>query len=597
MQLRALRSPFYNFHPQGWYSHPPFSEFVVARQLRLWYAGILPILLWCHNVVSLQQSIDLLVPQVPSRWNWSAQTGLIHAIYHGGRWSLASSSWDWPRGVTRTRSLHTLDVAVPSYWCQEIIDAYSSAETDGIIQLGKSCNNPLQNLKSKELWQVTRRAAQQVSSRTNQRKNGAPDVDDTSWRGPAASMLNGWIAACSLNADGAEYISTTSQRAQYALDLFDIATGGDDRASSSSNASNRHSRAGGPSARQETTTVTPDLVTYSVLYTTLHPVDPDRADQCLQMAIRQTKKAAGTQRRKLLSSLGRKSPSSDGILDALRFFRDREVDVQNYLSRSHFVYSNSNDPDALVLHETENFVVLNKPSGVSCYHTHLTTSGKRNQDLSLVDLLMKVSRRDQLSTLNPDALGIVHRLDRGTSGCIVVAKNDPTHAQLVTQLFTRQLQKTYTVLVSPAPSLALYNATGYITIPVHGKPAKSKYTILERYSVIDDSGRASGNDTSKTKTAALINVTTLTGRQHQVRVHCAYGLGTPIVGDDLYSNPSNKGPMKDRRLPKERPQNEPERFHLHASSLYIPCANETIHAPLPSWWLPVLDSWRSGAGT
>jgi 23S rRNA-/tRNA-specific pseudouridylate synthase len=516
----------------------------------------------------------------------------MYSIYHGGRWALTSSSWDWSRGATRARRLHSLEVAVPIDWSQEIFDAYSIAETDGIIQLGQSCSSPLRNLSPNELWQVTRQAAQQIASQAshgrNKRKHGAPDVDDKSWRGPAASMLNGWIAASGHTPTDAE--DHRQQRAQYALELFEIATGGGDRAPSTNSAPNRNPRAGTPDAKQETTTVTPDLVTYAVLYTTLLPVDAVRAHYFLHLAIRQSKKTSGTQRRKLLSSLGKKSLSSDGIGDAAKFFRDREGDLRNYLGGSHLVHQNSNDPDALILHETENFVVFNKPSGVSCYHTHVTTSGKRNQDLSLVDLLMKVSRRDQLSTLNPDALGIVHRLDRGTSGCIVVAKDDPTHAQLVSQLFTRQMHKTYTVLVSPAPPRGLYNTTGYITIPVQGKPAKSKYTIVERYSVVDVSDGA-------VKTAAWINVTTLTGRQHQVRVHCAYGLGAPIVGDELYYNPSHKGPMKDRRLPKERPQNEPERFHLHASSLYIPGVNETIHAPLPTWWLPTLNSWRSGAGT
>jgi 23S rRNA-/tRNA-specific pseudouridylate synthase len=197
---------------------------------------------------------------------------------------------------------------------------------------------------------------------------------------------------------------------------------------------------------------------------------------------------------------------------------------------------------------------------------------------------------------------------------------------IVSNLFTRQILKTYTVLVSPAPSLELYNTTGYITIPVHGKPAKSMYTILERfYVVVDDctttttTGAKTAkydpmqhtNDnqipTTRSRTAALLNVTTYTGRQHQVRVHCAYGLGTPIIGDDLYNNNhqhsrmTGQHPMKhakkDHRriakLPSEVVPVPPERFHLHASSLYIPCIQETIYAPLPKWWIPILEYWRS----
>jgi 23S rRNA-/tRNA-specific pseudouridylate synthase len=245
-------------------------------------------------------------------------------------------------------------------------------------------------------------------------------------------------------------------------------------------------------------------------------------------------------------------------------------------------------------------------------------------DLSLMDVLQKFRRPTtgtSLSTLNPVALGIVHRLDRGTSGCIIIAKNDPIHAQFVAAIFQRQLQKTYTVLVSPAPCTVLYNETmGYITIPVDGKPAKSKYTVLERFVRYN-------NISKRNETAALMNVITYTGRQHQVRVHCAHGLKAPIVGDPLYSittaAPTTKTTIRTKNhntksLNRPKTKNvvlvpgihdqSQERFHLHASSITLPFQLEAFHnsnnnsmidhrtitynAPIPIWWLPILDEWR-----
>jgi 23S rRNA-/tRNA-specific pseudouridylate synthase len=577
MVLRTLCFPFRtSFNPKYYYS--PFSDCVTSRRRRRWYAGILPILLFSHNAIP---------------WHWSVIC-LLHIPRGPSRSRVLST------GVIRTRGIHSIDEASSIDWCQLIYDAYLTAETDGIIQLGESyISTPLENLNPNELWQVTRQAAQRLAlhfSQTKTRKNAT--LDGNSWKGMAASMLNGWIAACSLlHSSSSENAEDRKQHmAQYAQDLFEVATG-----RGGAHPSNRNPRATqGPGGKQEpATTVAPDLVTYAVLYTALYPVDPVSADHFLHLAIRWSKKVSGTQRRKLLLSLGKKpSAQSDG--DSATFFLDREKDFQVLLNSRHQGHSNSNcsvnDTDVFVLRETDNFVVLNKPSGVCCYHMHVTTSGKRNEDLSVVDLLMRLSTsREQLSSLNSDALGIVHRLDRGTSGCLIVAKNDSTHARFVAQLFTRQIHKTYTVLVSPAPSMERYNTTGFITIPVHGKPAKSKYTILERYSVVDDSGGAAVHGISQMKTAALINVTTFTGRQHQVRVHCAHGLETPVIGDELYNGHTSSIVSKDRRVQKKPALAKVlERFHLHASSLNIPCINETIYAPLPAWWLPVLDYWRNG---
>ena len=119
-----------------------------------------------------------------------------------------------------------------------------------------------------------------------------------------------------------------------------------------------------------------------------------------------------------------------------------------------------------------------------------TSKEKRISDISLEDALVDIGI--SLSTLNHEALGIVHRLDRGTSGCIVLAKNDAMHVRLVSYFFCRQIRKSYRALVSYEPvsdevdksneqnlSKVLSNE-GVIDLEVGGRPALSTYSIVNK---------------------------------------------------------------------------------------------------------------------
>ena len=215
-------------------------------------------------------------------------------------------------------------------------------------------------------------------------------------------------------------------------------------------------------------------------------------------------------------------------------------------------------------------IIVNKPSGMVCAHRSKTTSGKLSSsrrkhqregtysqasDVSLEAALMDSGI--PLSTINVDGRGLVHRIDRGTSGCIVLAKTDQRHAQLVSDFFLRNVKKDYNAMVS-LPENDMPDE-GSIDIPVQGRPALSHYTVEERL------------NSSK----ALLRVQTLTGRKHQVRVHCAVGLKAPIVGDNKYS--------PDKCRVKIETNGEKERFCLHASSLHVPGIPE-VKAPIPIWW-------------
>ena len=187
-------------------------------------------------------------------------------------------------------------------------------------------------------------------------------------------------------------------------------------------------------------------------------------------------------------------------------------------------------------------------------------------DMSLVDALLHCNV--VLSTLNPESQGLVHRLDRGTSGCILLAKTDEMHARAVAEFYCRNAKKTYQTLVAPAPGAD----EGVLSSPVNGRPAKSRFRVVERFGQSD---------------AALVKMETLTGRKHQVRVHAAQELSTPVLYDNLYGQP-----LSDRlsHLPPLDDTTTHTRFLLHAATLQLPTSGIQVESSLPSWWQPTLET-------
>ena len=285
---------------------------------------------------------------------------------------------------------------------------------------------------------------------------------------------------------------------------------------------------------KETRRITPDIVTYSLAYKafSLDNASSDLAGLVLDQVLRQSKKLAGSKRRKTLAASRRKSLSTCTAA---------EENLKALLG-----------DDFHVLYETNSFVVINKPSGVSCFHKKMTNAGKIKRsggaslvsDVSLVDALINCNI--PLSMLNPESLGLVHRLDRGTSGCMVLAKTNEMHANLVTEFFLRRSEKKYLVIVAPAPDISM-SQEGYIHLPVDKHPASSKYRIIERYGT----------------TAALLEFDIYTGRKHQVRVHAARGLSSPVLMDSMYSlGGQNVDIIRGIDNMKSKQQ-----FFLHAGSL------------------------------
>jgi 23S rRNA-/tRNA-specific pseudouridylate synthase len=306
--------------------------------------------------------------------------------------------------------------------------------------------------------------------------------------------------------------------------------------------------------------ISPDIVSYSLAYTALR-TDPNKkslADTILNMAIKRAKKIAGGKRRKILASSRRKAVSS---------FTESEPELKELLGS-----------DFEVLMETDDFAVINKPSGVPCFHLKTTTAGKikkkkkkgkdkddthppsKPSDISLEDAL--VDCNVPLSTLNPDAVGLVHRIDRGSSGCMVIAKSDEMHARLLSEFFLRRTTKKYLTLVQQSSTSSIAEDEGWIDQPVDNRPAKSKYRVIERY--------PSENN------IALLEFEIFTGRKHQIRVHASEALSSPVLNDVLYS--------KGRDEDKVSSSKNSDQFFLHASNLSIPRLGIDVVSPIPSWW-------------
>ena len=231
------------------------------------------------------------------------------------------------------------------------------------------------------------------------------------------------------------------------------------------------------------------------------------------------------------------------------------------------IYSNMKTCLIQVLYDCDEFVALNKPSGM-----YLTTNDEERTQ-SLENILLDVGM--SLSTLNMDgSRGFAHRLDRGTSGCLIVTKNNEAHAEWISRFFLRQVKKSYTCLVDTGRNTMLPQHEGIIDHPVGGRPAESAYSLMERY------GRR----------AARLQVSTLQGRKHQVRVHCSRGLNAPIILDPRYGGEQIIGQLKSNTMKQCHSMG---RFCLHADTLQVSSLGLSVTAEVPSWWDDIVDDIKN----
>jgi len=181
------------------------------------------------------------------------------------------------------------------------------------------------------------------------------------------------------------------------------------------------------------------------------------------------------------------------------------------------------DIPLVIVYEDDDLLVVNKPAGMVTHPAYKNTSG------TLVNALLH--HASTLSTLNTALRpGIVHRLDKDTTGLLVVAKNDPVHAKLADQFAKRTIEREYHALVwgrMKAPKGTIDAKLGRskrdrkkVAVSNEGKNAVTDYTVLEVFDFL-----------------TLVKLTLRTGRTHQIRVHLAH-IGHPVFGDVTYGGRS-----------------------------------------------------------
>jgi 23S rRNA pseudouridine1911/1915/1917 synthase len=218
-----------------------------------------------------------------------------------------------------------------------------------------------------------------------------------------------------------------------------------------------------------------------------------------------------------------------------------------------------------VLFEDKDLLVLNKPAGIVVH------PAAGNEEHTLVNALLHHCK-GQLSGIGGVARpGIVHRLDKDTSGCLVVAKNDAAHTALAEQFAGRTLEKIYHAIVCGE----VPRAEGEIRAAIARHPTHRK-----RMAATDGTGREAWTSyrvLERLRGATLVEAVLHTGRTHQIRVHFQH-LGHPVAGDAIY------GARPNERLAALTGYNAPRQMlHAQKISFLHPRKKKklTFEAPLP----------------
>ncbi|KAL7455651.1 hypothetical protein ACHAWC_009504 [Mediolabrus comicus] len=373
-----------------------------------------------------------------------------------------------------------------------------------------------------------------------------------------AAILNAQIASCCGDSSGS--INNYPQIALAMLDLIDEMHDED-----------------------ESTMIKPDLVTLSLVYYSLTQQKPHQQEEnpsthlILERAQQMSTKAAGSSRRRALAAERRKGSNNNNAIDT----KEAEKQLQS-------IYG----PDIHILQETDDLIVFSKPAGQVCYHNRKTSAGK-----------VSASRKKKKSRGTSED-------DNDDGSKIDISLED---AVLDLNFALSTLNPVARAAAAAAASPLDKDKEGVIDEFVDGKPALSKYRVV---SVIrgDDDNQGEGG-------VALLEVETLTGRKHQVRVHCST-IGHPIFLDPVYSSYQPPIPTSRRKTRKDTErkkrqkaennnsglevstQNDlpkaisdlamtmipgQEKFFLHAKSLCIPEFDVDVEAPLPKFWTETLD--------
>ena len=218
-----------------------------------------------------------------------------------------------------------------------------------------------------------------------------------------------------------------------------------------------------------------------------------------------------------------------------------------------------------VVYEDNDIIVVNKPKGLVVHPAN------GNPDGTLVNAIMAICK-ESLSGIGGELRpGIVHRLDKDTSGLLIVAKNDKAHIQMSEQIKNREVEKKYIALVrgvvgedEATIDMPIGRSTKdrkKMAIVKDGRQAVTHFKVLKRYPKY-----------------TLLEIKIDTGRTHQIRVHMAE-IGHPVIGDNVYSNGKNSFKVEGQML--------------HAKSLKFkhPITGKEMHliAELPKYFKEILE--------
>jgi 23S rRNA pseudouridine1911/1915/1917 synthase len=238
----------------------------------------------------------------------------------------------------------------------------------------------------------------------------------------------------------------------------------------------------------------------------------------------------------------------------------------------------SQDIPLTLLHEDADIVVIDKPAGLVVH------PAAGHADRTLVNALL-FHVKDLSGVGGELRPGIVHRLDKDTSGVMVIAKHDAAHRKLTANWNSERVRKEYLALVYGTPAAD----RGTVDAPIGRDPRDRK-----RMAVVPEGRRAITDYevAERVRYASLLRCRLRTGRTHQIRVHLKH-LGHPIVGDPVYSGPQWRG-IPDKRVQKALSSLGRQMLHATRITLEHPGTGEamTFEAPLPADFRAVLDVLR-----